>query len=474
MDERALATALEKVVNTPGLVVQVICQAEHLHIYVNCPPAQTLEQGTIVQQARTTLNELVPEGRLQLLTIYCRELGAVDPEWQQTIPLNVSSDLEAKAPASEKKLEPRPPAAPSKFVQKARNSAFTASSFIPGSDAKTSAQKALEALDALSSGQSAAAETEFNSTSPFAGYCFITNRRLLRSQIVPPPRDIVLLIQFFHELSPNEKRRILDIIENFFKQDAKISGLHESEDINVWIEQLQALTPESTRKAAIWLSRYCAFPEDTMAELDAVSYEEPSLSSAESSAQRTKNLTAARYSPATESESAEPEKGDTSQELPPKSTSWPLWILPIGALGGVLALLFLGLRPGKQAEQSSFDICLGRPAAVQTSCALAATWLGEDLLAQARQNSQAPTPSLMADFFAACDQALNISSDPKKPGSSDKITRSDEEILPGVLMVTTSQSKPGSKEKTVQACVMRAIDNNVEVLVAQDVPADWH
>ena len=106
--------------------------------------------------------------------------------------------------------------------------------------------------------------------SVFLQYCFISNKRLLDSDLVAPKLNISYLVNSFQDFSLENKKMLLPLLNQYF-QEQKVVTEEEKEnfspEIQEWIEKITELSSEDTRKAAIWFSRYCYNPEKTIAEI---------------------------------------------------------------------------------------------------------------------------------------------------------------------------------------------------------------
>ena len=101
-------------------------------------------------------------------------------------------------------------------------------------------------------------------------YCFIRNKRLLSSELVVPKPKIARLIQTFHEFTEAIKATQLSILDDYFKSDRHRDLANATPEVKLWWQELQELSAEENRKAAIWFSRYCFDPEITLATIESV------------------------------------------------------------------------------------------------------------------------------------------------------------------------------------------------------------
>ena len=116
-------------------------------------------------------------------------------------------------------------------------------------------------------------EKLLSETINFSEYCFIRNPRLLNSNLVAPKLNIAHLVSFFHDCSQENKKLLLPLLNQHFKLQKAIPENDKeqfSPAIQQWLQRIKALSPEQTRKAAIWFSRYCFNPETTISEIQIV------------------------------------------------------------------------------------------------------------------------------------------------------------------------------------------------------------
>ncbi|HEY9767143.1 MAG TPA: hypothetical protein V6C71_01390 [Coleofasciculaceae cyanobacterium] len=93
---------------------------------------------------------------------------------------------------------------------------------------------------------------------------------MLTSEIIPPEKEIMRLVKFFHNLSEKNQDRLLPILDSYF-QHATIPDLKNlSMVVQKWFKQITELDDDRRRIMAIWLSRYCFDSSATLAEFNAV------------------------------------------------------------------------------------------------------------------------------------------------------------------------------------------------------------
>ncbi|NET09455.1 MAG: hypothetical protein F6K16_33060, partial [Symploca sp. SIO2B6] len=96
-------------------------------------------------------------------------------------------------------------------------------------------------------------------------HCFIRNKSLLRSQLMPPPESVAEVILAFHQLPPDDKLTLLTQM-NQLLETSELE--HSASSVGqTWVKQLNQVRETEQRKTAIWLSRYCAEPANTLEEV---------------------------------------------------------------------------------------------------------------------------------------------------------------------------------------------------------------
>jgi hypothetical protein len=99
-------------------------------------------------------------------------------------------------------------------------------------------------------------------------YCFIRNTALLRGPMPTPDPKISQLIMFVHTLDESGKRQILPLLAEFFKSPERMRPETLPDDWRSWFSELQQLSERELKTTSIWLSRYCANPEETLPQIE--------------------------------------------------------------------------------------------------------------------------------------------------------------------------------------------------------------
>lgn len=332
MDDQVLIHILETACREENLVFQVMEQERHLHVFLNREPEQVLNYqavGKKIYQALSRLSLTDIEG----VCLYGRVLGEEEPDWEAKFRLPQAKQSQAKQASAQQALAKSVLAQPVQNVAQRQISeaetyvmqdvaaqraeakqamategrgsqavaqrsahvvAAPAAANYPLSDEDGGAEAAADyeaaeaaaptvsvvadVVDEPNAKPEIAAPTPLDENFDLSDYCFIRNRMLLTADIVPPSKAVAKQINGFHGFSMAEKQRMMPQLELFFKGAPTFSaeGLNEAQ--RVWFQEMDALTGDDTRKAPIWLSRYCA---DVGTTLDGVARVfDPSLGAA--------------------------------------------------------------------------------------------------------------------------------------------------------------------------------------------------
>ncbi|MDY6783095.1 MAG: hypothetical protein SW833_11210 [Cyanobacteriota bacterium] len=97
---------------------------------------------------------------------------------------------------------------------------------------------------------------------------FSRNRRLVEGSLKNPEPDMAELIQFFHNLDEADKRQLLPLLENWFKNPEQVDIHSLPEATQTWLGKTNS-NPQQLRSTGVWLSRYCFDAEKTMEQVNA-------------------------------------------------------------------------------------------------------------------------------------------------------------------------------------------------------------
>jgi len=207
MDPEAIAQQLESILGIPGLQVQVVMDDDTLMVVWNRAVGTDLNYPELMPQTVAGLRgmgvNLPPQ-----IDFCSRELGAYDPDWQETY--TVPPPL---APP------PEPPA---------------------------------------------------DSPKVLSDYCFSRNKGLVSAALDNPPPRVAALVWQFHERGLAAQLALAPFLAEFFAAPAKTSPDRLSEEDRWFINDIKSFDDREFRSTSVWLSRYCRDPEATLAQVRAV------------------------------------------------------------------------------------------------------------------------------------------------------------------------------------------------------------
>lgn len=312
MNESEIINAIANACEDDRLRFQIIIQDSTLYIYINRPTPAELDYQQLKQRITFTIINLYP-AQVEKIWLYCRILGKIEPDWRSVWSLAPdNSALDDSLTATLEEIS-HTLAATNSVVEKIEQELDTAESF--GDD--TISQLEELPMMANDSGELDLTELELEAAfdeCDFSKYCFIRNQRLLYAVLDPPPADIARLINTFNQFDKSLVRSQLPIIEVYFEQSTAPNLDFFSREVRAWWSEIINLDSDSKRKLAIWLSRYCLNPQQTMKAIDEV------LTASTANANvKHQRLTSAPFDNANSDPSSQKEEIDPSL---PQPTNW--------------------------------------------------------------------------------------------------------------------------------------------------------
>ncbi len=191
-----------------------------------------------------------------------------------------------------------------------------------------------EEIEATTSPSLSLQELDLSPELNLSQYCFVGNQLLLRTSLPTPPADVAQAVQFFHELRDFDKAQILPLLNSFFKNPRKTPRDDLPSNLQNWLAGLEALNEHKFKAVAIWLSRYCARPGQTLQDVQA-------------------SLAAVVEAAVAERQQAQAPPASIVREMEPliyqTHSHWLIQLLP-WISGGVLILLMLMILPSPVSD----------------------------------------------------------------------------------------------------------------------------
>lgn len=444
MDEKLIIQALKSACVGENLRFQVIVKKSKLYIYINRKADKQLDYNLLTATISEAIANLKFDS-LQGLWLYSRILGEIAPDWQTFI----------KFPLPESESVQEAEVIEDKFTQNEKAAAIITQ------------------------------DKNINS------YCFIHNKTLLSSELLPPQLEIARIVQFFHYLSDINKQLILPLLDKYFRSAHSPDIKDFSVGIQQWFRQIRELNDDKTRKLAIWLSRYCFDTTATMSQVEAAIEREierekeatPELEELESDIETNTqySFTPSHNISLSDSNMLDDENGENSKKivLPPAVKKL---LLPLGWILVTLIFILLGIHTAK----SSVFISEQTPAICQNitgssdRCRLAVNLVGEAKLNKTLKTTKLLTPSTETASLYGCQRYANVKAGVPfsnvNPNRTPVISDYGEKILPNVYLVDVRQNNFQAGEATIRvACVYTSGKDEISpVLLAADlIPNNW-
>jgi hypothetical protein len=225
---------------------------------------QTLDYEVLTQQIYGVVSTIALEG-VTGLGIFSRPCDQQDPDWQ--IFLDLAADPEAEFVETAVLDEPQATIDGIETAQPQSESLTVIQEEVKAELPPDVAQTPLS-VEPLAIDPVEPAKT-------LADYCFIRNKTLVSAKVLPPEATIAKLVQFFDNLPAVQQLELLPILETYLCSPNPELLLPFDPEVQAWLQQLGQLKDMDARNIAIWLSRYCHDPAQTIEVVNAVLTNQP-------------------------------------------------------------------------------------------------------------------------------------------------------------------------------------------------------
>jgi hypothetical protein len=303
-------------------------------------------------------------------------------------------------------------------------------------------------------------------------HCFIRNPSLLAVNLTPPAQAVAQTVLSFAALPNAQKLAVLPHIAPLLRKPAPVNDPALTSETQAWIAEVLAIEGDDSRKLAIWLSRYCARPTETIEQLtlkvappqsDVSSSSDPSNapSAASESLQNSVNPHVNPNIARVVAQQAERAKELHSPDVSLlASNGWlPVWVLPAVWAFCLMIAVSLGVYSANNVEYSS-ALCnqVENPSA---QCKLASQLVSdESVLREVLDPAMVVTPEIIEKAAEKCQEysethLISAARFESSAGSAVSISNvHTEEVLPGVLLTDLKQTdNKGKIEPMRLACV---------------------
>jgi hypothetical protein len=272
MTEEQILNAIANACEDNTLRFQIIIHDKILHVYINRPTQVELDYQELKSKIYGILTKTFPLEFSQIW-LYCRVLGEIEADWQAVLEIEINLDfaqMSAMMQAITGAVE-----ATNLIVDKIEQELENPESFasyplwdfeeLPTTTGDNGSEFGSDFdLELLESIEHVALELDLHK------YCFISNQRLLYAVLNAPQENIARLVDTFDRFEQSIKRSQLPALEIFFHQSINPNLESLEPEVQSWWIKLTALDSDRQRQLAIWLSRYCLHPEQTISTISKV------------------------------------------------------------------------------------------------------------------------------------------------------------------------------------------------------------
>jgi hypothetical protein len=247
---------------------QIIIQDKIIHVYLNRPTQAELDYHHLKSKIFGVITEKF-SAKFDAIWLYCRVLGKVEPDWHAVLEIEPVS-LDPAEVASMMQTITGAVEATNSIIAKINLELEIPDSFavdwydfeeLPTTAGENSAECDLELFESI---DRAVLELDLNK------YCFISNQRLLYATLTSPKENIARLVATFDRFEQSTKRSQLPALEIYFNQSINPELATLEPEIQIWWREIVTLDLDQQRQLAIWLSRYCLHPEQTISTISQV------------------------------------------------------------------------------------------------------------------------------------------------------------------------------------------------------------
>lgn len=518
--ERLIIEALKSAWGNRNIKFQVAVQNGQLHIYVNHRrynrPDYLLLSETVAAAIASLNLDSVDRVRL-----YCRPLGQVAPDWQTTVELfqargnlddidtigtteeqKVLDNLVTESYSNELELPQVSSATEIDFSERKYDVAADPNA-ITDLEIHTTWKKEFDSSEDDNAGDTGLLyssglvhdtylQEEQLGTVPdsielaieksdepepandLAQYCFVTNRKLLTSDLIAPRKEITRLVKFFHHLNGRNQFKLLPILEIYF-QRGETSNLDDlSLAVQKWLGQIKELNYDDQQILAIWLSRYCYDSAATLEEFKAIE-----AGNSEKAKTGKAGYRSTEYSFTLKTNRIKPQKESKPPETQSRQSSQAKKLLLPGAwILATIVLLVVALANNNfNSIASDLNLCrntIGSP----EYCRLAVNLAGEKAIARPPQSLFSLTEVTETVATYGCQRYANLKAaitpdlDPKK---TPPIFSFGEKIFSHLYVVRVEQKNAQGDGNVNVGCVYTTGggQRSPKLLAADVIPVNW-
>ena len=310
-------------------------------------------------------------------------------------------------------------------------------------------------------------------------YCFIVNKKLLSGATAPPNKDMMRKIKFLHHLGKDDRQKLLPILDSYFRLGTT-PGLESTlPAVQNWFKAVKALTETERDIFAVWLSRYCANPEETLTEFKAIAANNTAEQNKKQS-NRSTEYSFVKIEDYAASSTVDDEPLATAKfQLPPAIKNN---LLPLVWLCGTLMFIVLGIinhNSNLVAASAQIPPLCQNAISSPEYCRLGVNLAGTKAIAQSPESLFPLTEvtETIADYGCARYANLKAGVDLSRlaPETTPVVASQGEKIFPHIYTVVVEQQNAQQPGKTKVGCVYTSGQGqrSPKQLATDVIPTEW-
>jgi serine/threonine-protein kinase len=217
-------------------------KGKHLALLLSRSSLAPLDYSSLLEALKAKIADVAGDA-LTTLTLFSSPPGQVQPDWQTSIPLDISATAVTRIEGVNKDKDP---------------------------NTSTPTQKREE--------ETGSEDQSFDTAPPLdlKTYCFVRNPLMLSTSLPDPVPVVARAVKGFHDFSNAKKTSVLPLLRQWFldprpkiqaQAEEKIALLQQP--VPEWFQALKTLKDLEKGSVAIWLSRYCIDPEKVLPRITA-------------------------------------------------------------------------------------------------------------------------------------------------------------------------------------------------------------
>jgi len=465
MDRDLIIQALKSACGNKNLRFQVIVQNSKLHIYLNRQADYILDYARVTDCVSNAIASLDFDD-LQGIWLYSRPLGEVKPDWQVFVefPLLIKTEEDSDTFATVNQTAESDSTdfdfgdfEFSEDDSMGDTGLLQNTGMIHGKPLEEEEIITFINIDKPSETDAPEPAVEVNALQK---YCFVTNKKILTGDIIPPEKTIVRLVKFFHHLSDNNQQKILPLLDEYFKTGKTAETENLPIALQKFLKQITELEPDDRATVAIWLSRYCFNSSGTIEEFKAIAQRQ--LEKGEAAKKSKRSNTEYSFTPANTAATVSSVKDRVDHLAPRKFQLPPIVqqsIIPIMWTFFTVILVGLGVYTSnatvKSTAQQIPSLCqttIGSP----NYCRLGVNLAGEKAILTAAKNvfPMSDVTEEVADY--GCQRYANVKAEALTnldPKNNPVVSSYGEKIFPNIYVVEAVQKNAEQSGNVRVACV---------------------